>query len=465
MAKAKTGSRVSRRRFLGATLLATGAGLVACAGGPTNPATSAPSSKPTEASKTTEAPKAAAAPSGGVTPIVFWVQGDPKAKNPWNDNRNKFNREFEQKNNVKLDLQGVVQRIDIKVLIAGAAGNQPDLTMFSSQMTGAHYHAGTLKPVDDYFKSEPESWRKDLSSIALAAVTAPNKQMLGMLQSTHSRVLYYRKDLLEKAPESWEDLITAGKKVTNTAKGDWGWVWFGGKTWNVEVEFGPYVWEQDAHLADPGTGKAAWANDATVKALELHRDALYKEKVAPLSTMTGQGYSDWKMFDNGQAAMAVNGTYMLPDFKKNATKLWEAGSIWATPIPAPTGGHSANFANGWAYGLPRLSKHPDVAWKWINTWNQPSAQVANALIEGAAPNTLSSWKDKAFESSDFGIWTKVFFPNLEKYGHPMDPFVLYIEALDALSEAIQTVLLKPDADIMATIKDAQDQYNGKYLGG
>lgn len=472
MATAGTGGTLSRRGYLKAmALLTLSAGLAACGG---SQAAVPSGGSPQAAAATTNAPAAAqatAAPApanaaAGAKTMVFWVQGDPAAKSPFNDNRAQFNKEFEDQQKVTLKLEGVVQRIDEKLLIAGAAGDQPDLTMYSSQMVGAHQHAGTLRATDDYFNTEADSWRKDLLPVGLSAITATaDHKMYGLLQGLHSRVLYYRKDLIDTVPQSWDDLLAAGKKGTDEAKGNWGWIFDAEKTWSVEVDLGPFVWEQNAALADPTTGKAAWATDATVKAIQLHRDALYKDKISPISTVTNKGYGDtWKMFDGGQAAMAVNGTYQLPDLKKNATQLWDGDKVWATPIPWPSGGHSANFANGWAYGIPRLSKEPQLAWKWIQTWNTPKAQIADALVEGAAPTTSSAWTDKAFEG-DKGIWHGVFFPNLEKNGHPMDNFIFYIEALDALSEAYQTLLLNPNQDIMAALKDAQDHYNGNYFGG
>lgn len=443
--------RLSRRNFLKASAAMAGASLVAaCA-----PPAAAPAAAP--------AAGEAAQPAETTVTLITWVQGDPLSESPYNETRNKIIAMFEEANpGIKLQLEGSSERIDEKVLLTVKAGNPPDLTMVSAQMRESHVHAGTLRDLEDYLAMEDKAWLDDLPGIHNAnATSSVDGKRYCILLSLHSRLIYYRTDMCPAEPSSWQDIVDFGKAVADPDKGIWGYNFFGNKPWSVEVEFGPFIWMQGANTCE-NDGRATFATDAAEAAILFHRDLIHVHKISSIANVTS-GFGDmWAQFQAGQVAMCVQGTYAFPiGVKEQMKELWEAGKVWGAPIPPKEkGGNSANFANGWAWGIPRGSKHSDEAWKFIRFHSRPDIQVMHSQVEGGAPITKSAWTDKTLYADE--IWGTVMLPNLEKWGRPMDPYVYYMEELTALAVAIEESLINPDSDIMGNLKRAEEEFNKKY---
>ncbi|MBI2939515.1 MAG: extracellular solute-binding protein [Chloroflexi bacterium] len=454
-------------------VLGLGAGVlaVACAAPPTP--TPVPPPKPAPAAPT-PAPKAAAPtaapaakPPAAKEPVKarMWVQGDPKDPGPVAQLRNvTFVNEFQQKfPNIKFELEGVSERIDLKLFVTAKAGDVPDITMYSGQMQQNHAFAGTLTALDDYTKAEPKQFIEDLFWIETETTKSTlDGKKYGFLYSVHARGMWRRKDLIPDAPKSWDDIIKHGKANANGTD-KWGFVFFGQKPWSIEVEYGPFVWSQDGKLSDGKEGRAVWANDEVYNAVKLHRDFVHEHKISPISTITA-GFGDaWKLFLTGQVAMCVQGTYGLNQAKNTDGKaLWDAGKLEFDLIPTKDGNpekSSRNFGNGWAWGIPKGAKYADAGWEWIKFFSTRETQVRWSLLEGGLPIRPSAWDDKAFELPIY----KKFRQAVEKGARPMDLWRTYIEAIETVGAAVEEATLKPDTDIKKILKDSQDAFNGKYF--
>jgi ABC-type glycerol-3-phosphate transport system substrate-binding protein len=391
----------------------------------------------------------------------MWVQGDPSWDYGFMTVQQTIIDQFNEIHpNITIERVGTTDvRLDEKVLLSAKAGNPPDLTQFSSQFLESHVAANTLMPIDDYMAQADQEWVNDLLDIERVNMTSRRTgNRYGLLISVHSRLLYYRTDLMPAAPESWDDIAKYALENTDEATGKWGYIFNGASPWSVEVAFAPFIWSQGGAITDD-KGRATWASPETEKAVAWHRDAIYKDQFASIANVTGNYGDMWKMFLNGSAAMGIEGTFGLLGIQGEGQELWEAGKIWATPIPGPTADSpNPTFANGWSTGIPVGSPHPDEAFELIAFWSSPDIQVIHSKEEGGAPIVRSAWPKLYTEE----IILDVFFPNLDDNGRPMEPFVFYLEGLTALGKSIEEALTSEDSDIMAILTASQEEYNSKY---
>jgi multiple sugar transport system substrate-binding protein len=285
----------------------------------------------------------------------------------------------------------------------------------------------------------------------------------GFLTSIHTRMLWYRKDLIPEPPETWDELVVIAQGLTDIDRNFWGYTWYAGRHFNaVELTYCNPIWEQGGKISSED-GRAAWDNEYVANTVQMHRDFLYKYRISPTSVLAGgvtsSGGDIWTMFVGNQSAMMINGAWILGDASDGAGKpLWDAGKIGVAPIPSFPGKKPQHFANGWAIGIPTGAKHPDQAWEFIKYFESPGPQLKHSLVEGGMPTRMSAWDDPALSDP-----TRQFFlENIKEYGRPMDPLVFYDEALNSLAITFQELLLEPQQDIISTLEKSANEFNNKY---
>ena len=369
--------------------------------------------------------------------------------------------EFETKYDVKLHVESIAwDQIDSKLMMTVRAGNPPDISWFSGQKLAAQVNAGSLMPLDDYVeKYLSEEFIKDLSIVDKESmISVRDGRRYGFLVSVHSRLLWYRKDLIPEAPSTWDDLVKWGQSVAKPEENFWGFIFYGLRHYGtIELVVGPFIWANRARISDE-KGRAVWNTPQVAEAIQFLSDCVNKYRITPRDIVTTAFADMWNSFLAGNAAMTIDGTYYLGAAKQSG--LWKEGKIGMTFIPSPKGDTSANFSNGWALGVPRGSKQPGLAWKFIEFWQSREVQVKHALVEGGMPTRRSGWLDPAFSDPVY----QFFFMNIELAGHPMDPLVYYEEALDELAVVYQDYLLHPEKNLDKMLEEASRSFNKRYYG-
>jgi multiple sugar transport system substrate-binding protein len=64
----------------------------------------------------------------------------------------------------------------------------------------------------------------------------------------------------------------------------------------------------------------------------------------------------------GKVAMQIDGDWQIANMAKYAPHI----NYGVAPLPLPANGHVTNFASGYAFALPRGSKHADTAWQFVD---------------------------------------------------------------------------------------------------
>jgi len=368
--------------------------------------------------------------------------------------------EFENETGIKVEVENTPwEQLESKVVLTNEAGNPPDIAWISSQKLASLINADALLPLDDYVsETYTEEDLNDFASHEKAATTSAldGKKYL-FLASIHTRYLWYNKDLVQTPPTNWEELIEIGKQLTDPAKNQYGFGFWGNKHYgSVEIMYAPMIWSAGGRITDDN-GRAVWDSPEAAEAVQFISDLVNVHKIAPESVLTQEITEIDKIFLAGNIAMILEGAYRKAAFW-DLSDLGKAGKLGIAPMPGKDG-PAPMFINGWSLGIPKKAKHPDAAWKFIEFFNRTENQIKHALVKGGAPTRKSAWEDERFQ----GEYWDMTFEVLEKYSRPMDPIVYYQEGLDALNLAGLEYMLDPGSkDLKQLLEESARNFNTKY---
>ena len=190
----------------------------------------------------------------------------------------------------------------------------------------------------------------------------------GLPRDNEVNILYYNKDLFDKAgvkyPDEnwkWNDLLAAAEKLTVKDAG--------GKVtqYALAMEGGKYskwVNQNGGAILDDyvNPSKCMLADPKSVAAVKLFADMMnqgYAMRDADLSQAGG----DQAVFQSGQAAMIIQNTSRVSGF--NSAKM----NYDVAVVPIPEGGKRWNPAGGAAWVMSAKSDNKDAAWTFLQ-WLQ-----------------------------------------------------------------------------------------------
>lgn len=214
--------------------------------------------------------------------------------------------------------------------------------------------------------------------------------------------LLYDRTLIRQPPSTIDELVGMARRATVDAAGRaagqpgfdparttrWGFFVRADAYW-----FLPFLWAQGGDLLDPGSGQVFIDDARAVAALELYRDLIRVEKIAPPRPSPSNDYEDMMTrFAAGQLAMMVNGPWATsallaqPRFR-DGTRLGVAPFPRgrSAAAPAPLSGHGLVVSS--------CARDPAAAWKLAQHLASADTQVEFARANSVLP-ALSAVYDR-----------------------------------------------------------------------
>jgi len=377
--------KLSRREFL--TVAATFAGgsvLAACAPAATATVapvdtvavpTAAPTEKPAEATK---APEPTTAPAKTVTKILMWDDnvGRDQAGTPndkmWAKMHDKFKADHPE---VDVEFQPILSGTEIRkaFISAHAAGNAPDLFYTYPPSMNPYWDAGFLLQMDDYVSI----WKNKADVVdALWYDAKMDGHYWGIPADFYGMCLWWRKDLfkaagLDKAPTTWDELVSYGQKLTDTSKKQYG---FGllGMAW-ASWYWENFVWQAGGEVTTTMPDKTVeltFTDDPGVAALQFYQDLKFKYKITQENVL--QDYdANTKDFIAGRTAMWMAANTSGSGFVQGGLSEDKMGVV---ALPAgPTGVKKAQIGGGyWTLNAQQTDKAKlDAAWTYAVWRTEP----------------------------------------------------------------------------------------------
>ncbi|HZG61533.1 MAG TPA: extracellular solute-binding protein [Anoxybacillus sp.] len=283
---------------------------------------------------------------------------------------------FEEKYGIKVEYKEVEmatkQRDQLR--LDGPAGTGPDV------ITVPHDQIGQL--VTEGLIREMKVDKEVLDRFTESSIQAEtyNGKLYGLPKATETPVFVYNKKLMDKAPETMDELYEFAKNFT---KGDqygflalWDNFYF---AHGIIGGMGGYVFKNNNGTLDPKD--LGLNNEGAVKGAE-YIQKWYKESLFPKGIIGENGGSTMDgLFNEGKVASVMNGPWAFQGMK-------DAGiDIGVAPMPKlPNGEPVKTFMGVKGWHVSAYSKHPEWATKLIEfITNEENAKIRFELTQEIPP--------------------------------------------------------------------------------
>ncbi|MEU8353386.1 sugar ABC transporter substrate-binding protein [Streptomyces sp. NPDC048845] len=323
----------------------------------------------------------AGAEGEGKGTIEFWDNNGGVRTPVWK----KIIAEFE-KQNPDIDVKYVpvpITEVQSKYDTAIAGDGLPDVGGVSTSYLANMVAQGALDPVTDRIADSPLKGKLSKGMVdSVRAAGGDDKELFSVPTSANQGMLWYRKDLFDKAgldaPDSWENFYTAADELTEADRNKFGFTIRGGA--------GSVAQALEMMYAQSGID-AFWDGDKTtlnapenVEALEKYA-GLYK-KSTPSADLNNDFTKMVAQFGSGEIGMLQHNLGSYTDHVKAFGK----EKVGGIPLPASAEGAPRTLASNPVDGLGlfRGSENKAAAWKFIefaashemnSLWNEEAGSI------------------------------------------------------------------------------------------
>jgi multiple sugar transport system substrate-binding protein len=286
--------------------------------------------------------------------------------------------------NVEFEVHGREADYLTAVPIAIAGGEQKDVVVIPNPMIQQQWATqGAIVPLDEYAKKAGVDFEKEYGPYAENAMNNGNYYIVP--QNKTSWVLYYNKDIFDKAgvaypdpitPMTWDEYRELAKKVTmgtgaNKIYGafylTWGTFWYGDAIMNLGG--GEHFYTEDglSNIEDP----------AFAEAMERTYNMMHVDKSMPTHANVKTSKIGATAFMNGKYAMDIQGGWVLPWAvdKENFPRTWKLG-VAPMPVHEGTTPMTWGIVNGFA--VSPTSADPQLAFDIAMDLSRLSAKYAES---------------------------------------------------------------------------------------
>jgi multiple sugar transport system substrate-binding protein len=329
---------------------------------------------------------ACAPSSDGPQTLRFWVMGrEGEVVAP-------LLPEFERRNpGIRVRVQQIPWTAAHEKLLTAFAGDAlPDLCQLGNTWVPEFVALNALARLD--------------SDVAASRVVMPNDYFPGIWDTNvmgghlygipwyvDTRVIFYRRDLLEQAgfatpPRSWAEWEHALAAIKGRSGPD------GYAILLPLTEFEPLLalgLQQPQPLLRDDGSRGAFASPGFRRALTFYAN-MFRNGWAP--GLGGTQISNvWTEFGRGQFAFYVSGPWNIEELKRRLPS--DQQDNWMTaPLPGPDG-PGASTAGGSSLVIFRTSQHQQAAWRLIEYLSDPSVQLRFHELTGNLPPRRTAWQD------------------------------------------------------------------------
>jgi multiple sugar transport system substrate-binding protein len=291
-----------------------------------------------------------------------------------------------------------------------AAGQAPDAFELNYENFVSFANKGALADLTPLIAADTGFSTAIYNPTALAAFSQNGKQY-GLVESFSNVVLFYNKDLFDKAgiayPSAdwtWKEELAAAQKLTDPGAGIWGDL--------APIQFWEFyktIVQNGGAMFNADKTEVTIDSAANVETLQWMVDKVSKYHVTPSDVeMAGQGDGD--LFKAGKIAMLRTGIWMFGDFTANAKFNWD---IQLEPGNTAKAHHF--FANGVA--VSATSPNQQAAYEWLKFltsskeavdirikagWELPAVSDP-AYVQGYLDQPIPASRDVVFKALDTAV--------------------------------------------------------------
>ena len=353
---------------------------------------------------------------------------------------------------IKINLEFVpYEGLRDKTLLAQGSGSGYDVVLFDVIWPAEYATNGILLDVSGRITPEMKA---GVLPGAWTTVEYQGKQY-GMPWILDTKYLFYNKDMLAKAgitapPKTWAELNDQAKTIKAKGIVEYPIVWSWAQAEAVICDYTTLLSAYGGRFLD-GEGKPVFDQGGGLEALDYMKASMD----AGLTNPNSKEYLEEdvrRVFSNGEAAFALNWTYMF-NLANAGDDSKVKGQVGVAPAPGVEGISKVSAMNGsMGLGVTKNSPHPDQAWDFVTYMTSQPTQ--NSYAKLSLPIWTSSYTDSTVTKGQEDLIAAAGVSLAAMYPRPTTP--KYNELSSLLQVAIQEALLgtSSPADALKEAKDA-----------
>ena len=182
---------------------------------------------------------------------------------------------------------------------------------------------------------------------------------------TDAGLLYYRKDLVPKPPETFTELVAMSRELKTDDR--WGFLWQGKQYEGLVTAYLEVLWGYGGEWIDADTRQVLIDSPAAVQAIEFLKETI--GTISPPGVTTYIEEDTRSIFQNGRAVFLRNWPYVWTLMRNNDPVFAERVAF--RPMVHGEGHASAATLGGWGFGISKVTHDPEGAWKFVEFITRP----------------------------------------------------------------------------------------------
>ncbi|NQX68993.1 sugar ABC transporter substrate-binding protein [Paenibacillus alba] len=344
------------------------------------------------AAKASNAPQASEAPAKPKDKVKMkefdWLEPENKGINIQKDLLAEFNARTDV--NATFDVSHLPSTPFYPKLNAQIAGNEaPDVfTLHAAGKMKTYADSGKILPLNEFLDKD-QAWKDSFISGAFNLLTFHDK-IYGVPVNFAAATMYYNKDIFKQynlaVPKTYDELknvidVLVKNKVTPIA--------MGAKDAWVSALFSEFVANRiggDAPFNALMDGKGTWLDPSYIETGRVLQE-LTKMKAFPEGFLSIDNSAMTTMFQNGQAAMMVTGSWAINTLVNMDSKVKDSVGIAKFPTFPNGKGDIDTWLGQPAFNLviSSTAKDKDAAVKYLKAWSEEKIQKRVGEEQGDIP--------------------------------------------------------------------------------
>jgi multiple sugar transport system substrate-binding protein len=402
-------------------------------------------------------------------PTTLTVMLPPSERPFWEPIADRFE---EARRGVRVDLVEGPQSTDLRENLYTAAllARDPtyDLVYMDVTWVAKLAAAGWLQPLDDRF---PAAARGRFLPAAMSAGEYDGR-LYRIPVRTDVGMLFYRRDLLEAAgiarPRDFGEMERAAQTL-QAPPGVWGLVWQGRQYEGLVCNFLEVLAGHGGFWVDPATLEVGLDRPEAFEALSRIVRWVRPGGVSPPGVTTYQEEESRRLFQDGRAVFLRNWPYAWRLAQADDSPL--RGRVGVMPMVHEPGGRPSATLGGWGLGISAFSRHPDLAFAFIEHATSLEGQRLLCGPTGYAPARVDAYEDEVLLGNNPFLAElrrlhdhAVARPAIPRYALVSDILQRHVSAALAGSETPGGALREAAAETRAVLGDDRVKQLGRAGG-
>nr|WP_249777738.1 ABC transporter substrate-binding protein [Paenalkalicoccus suaedae] len=264
-------------------------------------------------------------------------------------------------------------------------------------------------------------------------------RLWAMPKFTDAGLLYYRSDIVDTPPATWDELIEMAGQFAGEEGTEFGYLMQANQYEGLVVNAIEFMGAYGAEVLDADQNVTINSPEA-VAAIEKMMEIAQSDFV-PSNILNFDEPATHTAFLEGQAVFARNWPYMQA-MTEDEGQSQVVGNVDFALLPAGDAGSAAGLG-GWMTMINRNSEHPEEAWELVKFMTGPEGQKITAIDGGSAPTLRALYDDEEVQNAAPLFANEEFVSTLENaVPRPVSPIypqisdIMQIELSRALAGEI-----------------------------